>query len=214
MKSVVLLTILIALQTNLNYTFDYRLEYEFYSNSSDFIKTTNYYINSQNNNYNVSIEKTKDKKNFLFFADLNLLRAMAYVDGNIENPVSLKIPDSLILQHKNTRKNSNIDNYTLQKLNDTVLNNKAYKMYVLRYKNLKKAKRKKIGKHIYIIDESKNFKPLISNEILFDVQAHNLNLPNGIIIEKHVYKSDGKLNYSEKLKGIHPLDFEITLERN
>tara|TARA_R110001583_G_scaffold61679_2_gene181940 strand:+ start:500 stop:742 length:243 start_codon:yes stop_codon:yes gene_type:complete len=78
--------------------------------------------------------------------------------------------------------------------------------------NPKKAKRKKIGSHIYIIDTTKVMKPLLTDPTILNIWRLNKNIPYGLIVEKQVYSSKGELTWTEKLKEVNPVNFNLLIK--
>ena len=217
MKTLLLTTFILLFQVNLmfnlEYNFDHRLQFEILNSEKDSVQLVNYYINSENNDFYADIRKKSDGKQELYFHDQDILTCYAIVTGDFKNPGKLKFPDS------QTKNFSNIydykaKNYEIENSKDTLIAGKIYSLVVFKFKDIKKAKRKKIGKEIYIIDTSKKMKPLLTNPTSLNIWRINKNMPDGLLVEKHVYNFEGKLLWSERLIEIAHVNFNLSIERN
>ena len=213
MKSTIILLLIFIFQFNHDYNFDYRLEYELKVSNSDSIRYVNYYVNSKNNSYYADIRKNKNSEEYNFyFRDEDYLTISTTANGNLENPGTLIIPDSITQPWHNEEFKTIAKDYMIERLEDTTINNNSYARVVFKMINPKKSKRKRIGSHIYIIDTGKTMKPFLSDPIILNIWRLDRNMPNGLIIEKLVYKSDGTLSRSEKLKKVSPVNFHLKIQ--
>ena len=215
MKLVIALILMhIGLTTNLDYSFDYRLEYEFTNFSADSTSVQNYYVNTKNNSYYANIKKSKIAAFDFYFRDQDKLTAFVKLSGNYKNPGTLVLNDSLTYQFNNVHEYK-AKNYEIVNLKDTLINDKVYAQVIFKMINQKKAKRKKIATHIYIIDTTVNTKPLLTDPTILNIYRRSKkNMPNGLIIEKLVYDSKGELNTREKLTEFTPVNFAIQIREN
>ena len=205
MKNTFLVLLFIGFQINLNYSFDYQLEYEIKDNDLDTIQFVNYYVNSKNNDYYAAIRKNKKSEYQLYFRDQDSLTAQAIINGNYKNLGTITLPDSL------TKTFTNIYEYKakefkIEKLKDTLINNKSFARVIF-----KKTNAKNIGSHIYIIDTSKVMRPFFTDPTILNIWRFNRNIPDGLVIEKHVYNSKGKLSWTEKLRTVNPIKFNLLI---
>ena len=217
MKTILVITFFLFcqlnLKNNLDYSFDYRLKYECRNSEKDSIQLVNYYINSDKNNFYAEIRQKNNGIQQLYFRDQDILTCHANVTGDVKNPGTLQFPDSL------TRSFSNMYEYKAKKYEiknckDTLVSGKSYAKVIFEFKDVKKAKRKKIGKHIYIIDTSRKMRPLLTNPTSLNIWRLNKNMPDGLIVEKHIYNYRGEIHWSEKLIEIAPVNFNLSIERN
>ena len=217
MKTTLTITLFLFFQVNLNYnldySFDYRLKYECRNSEKDSIQLVNYYINSEKNNFYADIREKTNNTQQLYFRDQDILTCHANITSDVKNPGTLRFPDSL------TRNFSNIyeykaKNYEIKNCKDTLVSGKNYAKVIFEFKDVKKAKRKKIGKEIYIIDTSKKMKPLLTNPTSLNIWRINKNMPDGLIVEKHIYNYKGEIYWSEKLIEIATVNFNLSIERN
>ena len=212
MKSTFIILLFILFQINHNYNFDYRLEYELKVSNSDSIRYVNYYVNSKNNSYYADIRKNKKGEYKLYFRDEDNLTISTTATGNYKNPGTLIIPDSITQPWGNKELKNIAKDYKIERLEDTLINDNNYARVIFKMINPKKAKRKKIGSRIYIIDTSKEMKPFLANPTILNIWRLNRNMPNGLIIEKHVYRSDGSLSSSEKLLEVNHVNFQLKIQ--
>ena len=56
-------------------------------------------------------------------------------------------------------------------------------------------------------------KPLLTNPTSLNIWRINKNMPNGLIVEKHIYNFKGEISLSEKLIEIAPVNFNLLIER-
>ena len=211
MKSTLLISLFISFQISLNYSFDYRLEYEIKDIDSDSIQLVNYYVNSKNNDYFADIRKNMKSGYKFYFRDQDKLTGQAIINGNYKNPGTVILNDSLTSNFSNMY-DFKAKNYKIEKLKDTLINSKRFARVIFKLINPKKAKRKKIGSHIYIIDTTKVMKPLLTDPTILNIWRLNKNIPYGLIVEKQVYSSKGELTWTEKLKEVNPVNFNLLIK--
>jgi hypothetical protein len=220
MKITLIITLLLFFQSNLNfkandqldYSFDYRLKYECRNSDKDSIQFVNYYINSEKNNFYADIREKSNSIQKLYFRDQEILTCHADIKGDIKNPGTLQFPDSLTRNFSNLHEYK-AKNYEILNCEDTLVSGKNYVKVIFKFKDIKKAKKKKIGKEIYIIDTTKKMKPLLTNPTSLNIWRINKNMPNGLIVEKHIYNFKGEISLSEKLIEIAPVNFNLLIER-
>lgn len=208
-----MILLFILFQFNHEYNFDYRLEYELKISGSDSIKYVNYYVNSKNNSYYADIRESKKVDEYKFyFRDEDNLTISTTANGNYKNPGTVIIPDSITQPWHNDKLKIIAKDYKIEKLKDTIIKNKSYARVIFKMTNSKKAKRKKAGSMVYIIDTSKIMKPFLAHPTILHIWRQNRNMPNGLIIEKHSYKSDGSLSKIEKLIEIKSVNFHLKIQ--
>jgi hypothetical protein len=217
MKTTLIITLFLFFQVNLvynlDYSFDHRLQYEIRNVETDSILYVNYYINSEKNNFYADIREINNGEQQLYFRDQDILTCHANITGDVKNPGTLQFPDSLTRNFSNMYKYK-AKNYEIKNCKDTLVSGKNYAKVIFEFKDEKKAKRKKIGKEIYIIDTSKKMKPLLTNPTSLNIWRINKNMPDGLIVEKHTYNYKGEIYWSEKLIEIAPVNFNLSIERN
>jgi hypothetical protein len=205
------ITFLSIFVSNSIYEFDYRILYEttIHKDNKKFYK--NYYINSNDNSFISTIDTLKkgEKPKFML-RDMNDFFIQLDVEGDVKNPGKVKINKNLTRNFRNAFKYQT-KNYDFYPMNDTIINEKKYSRVMLKSSNLKREKRKKIGKEIYIIDVSKNYKPMFIFETSYNIYEERKNFPNGLIVEKHYYDYEGNLVKSDKLKDIEPTNLSIEI---
>jgi hypothetical protein len=208
-----LFLVLVGFSTNHDYTYDYRLEYELISNQSGNVSIRNYYVNKNSNDYYAQISKSKKSGYDFYFRDQDKFTIQANITGDYKNPGTVIMNNSL------TRKfiysyEYKAKNYEIINLKDTLINDKLYAQVKFKMINQKKAKRRKAGTHIYIIDTSVDTKPLLTDPTILNIYRRSANMPNGLIKEKIVYDSKGVLIYKEKLKEFSPVNFKLIVKEN
>jgi hypothetical protein len=217
MKTTLIITLIVFFQVNLvynlNYSFDHRLQYEIRNVEKDSIQYVDYYINSEKNNFYTDIRRKKNGEQQLYFRDQDILTCYANFTGDLENPGTLQIPTSLTRNFINMYEYK-AKNYEIKNCKDTLISGKNYAKVIFEYKDEKKAKRRKIGKEVYIIDTSKKMKPLLTHPTSLNIWRINKNMPDGLIVEKHIYNYKGKIYWSEKLIEIATVNFNLSIERN
>jgi hypothetical protein len=204
------ITFLSLFISNSVYEFDYRLLYETTIHKDKKKVYMNYYINSNDNSFHAIIDTLSKNKNPIFyFRDINKLTYQAEVTGNAKNPGKIKIKKEDTRKYTNTK--NQMKNYDFYPMSDTIINEKKYSRVMLKSSNLKREKRKKIGKEIYIIDVSKNYKPMFIFDTAYNIYEERKNFPNGLIVEKHFYDYEGNLVKSDKLKEIEPTNLSVEI---
>jgi len=213
MKSILVVLIIVLFQFNHEYNFDYRLEYELKVLNSDSIRYANYYVNSKNNSYYADIRKSKKVDEYKFyFRDEDKLTISTTANGDYKNPGTVIIPDSITQPWHNEKPNVIAKDYTIERLKDTIIKNKRHARVMFKMTHSKKAKRKKAGSMVYIIDTNKVMKPFIAHPTNLHIWRQNRNMPNGLIIEKLSYKYDGTLSKVEKLIQIKSVNFHLKIQ--
>lgn len=204
------LTFLSLFISNSVYEFDYRLLYETTIHNDKKKIYMNYYININDNSFHAIIDTLNKNKNPIFyFRDLNKFTYQAEVFGDSKNPGQIKI--KLVDTRKYTNTKNQMENYDFYPMADTIINEKKYSRVKLKSSNIKRENRKKIGQEIYIIDISKNYKPMLIFDTAYNIYKLRKNFPNGLIVEKHFYDYEGNLVKSEKLKEIEPTNLSVEI---
>jgi hypothetical protein len=57
-------------------------------------------------------------------------------------------------------------------------------------------------------------KPLLTDPTSLNIWRINKNMPDGLIVEKHIYNYKGEILWSERLIEIAPVHFNLSIERN
>ncbi|WP_282032604.1 hypothetical protein [Winogradskyella eximia] len=55
-------------------------------------------------------------------------------------------------------------------------------------------------------------KPLLTDPTILNIWRLNKNIPYGLIVEKQVYSSKGELTWTEKLKEVNPVNFNLLIK--
>jgi len=211
MKTAAIITSLLWFFTNLEYTFDYRLEYDLINPKNQTVSQINYYINSQDNSYYGALRVSKKSGYDFYFRDQDKLTAIANLTGNYKKPGTITFEENLTSKYTNIYEYK-AKNYDIHILSDTLLGGKQYSRFLFQSIDKKRAKQKKIGTHIYIIDTSKKMKPLLSDSAPLNIWRLKNKMPHGLVVEKLVYNSNGELAFKEKLKEIDSVNFKIFIK--
>lgn len=196
------------LQTT-KYKFDYKIQYAYVdfvdSNRNGIIVN---YINSQDNSYFISIYCKKNAEPVMRFLDY---QGLTYL--NLTNKYEIRTNDFTFDSSKFRRyRNPYIfrrDDYDFIDENDTVFQNKLCKQIVLESNKPKQIKKHKLGKNIYIVDTSYNAKPSLLFATAYEMWKIGKKFPNGIILRKEFIRFKDKLEQSETLTSIEPINFEF-----
>ena len=105
-----------------------------------------------------------------------------------------------------------LDNYHFSDINDTIVNGKICKRLSFLSNDLNRAKKKKIGTLMYILDTNLNHQPLLEFSTAFEVWKLNRKMPNGIIIESIQKSYENIIVSREKLKQIIPISMNLTIK--
>lgn len=209
MKSSLLIITWLSLLFNEQYSFDYRLVYEYTSKEASRSMTRHFYVNSNNNHFHAVMYNTEKDTMKFYFRDEDKMTIMLDLNGNYENPGTFTIADSLT--RKWTGKTIQVKNYDFQPITDTIIGEKKYKRVKLSSVNPKREKRKKLGYEIYLIDTTVKMKPFFHDPLPFEIWRKRKNFPDGLIVEKHLYSYSGKLSSSEVLKEKAPVEFKLII---
>jgi hypothetical protein len=170
----------------------------------------NYYINSNDNSFHATVDTlNKSEMPKFYFRDYNKLTLQVDVTGNAKNPGKIKIKKEDTRKYTNTK--NQMKNYDFYLMSDTIINEKKLARIMLKSSNSKREKRKKLGKEIYIIEVSKNYKPMFIFETAYNICEERKNFPNGLIVEKHYYDYKGTLVKSDKLKEIESTNLFVEI---
>ena len=190
------------------YNFNRKLTYEV-TNLKNQKKNhvVSYLLNEQDNSY-FSTQNTFDNREDITLLDQNGI----YWEGQIKREDLTKseimLENGRLGNYQNPYK-FQIDHYDFVELKDTVLNNRTCKRFMLKNNEVKKEKKKKLGREIYVIDTSSNIKPLLTFCTAYEVWKSRKNIPNGLIIEKYFYNFKGEMITKEKLKSSENINLKF-----
>ncbi|SFN76739.1 hypothetical protein SAMN04487989_103284 [Bizionia echini] len=218
-----LITSILIIQTSFcfsqeKYEFDYSIETEITFYKEDSIKKNVIYLtNSKDNSYFAEIT-SKDSLNFrIVFRHHDKLYSDVLVSKSQLNKAEfINISCDDINYRKNKYKHV-AKEYDFFIHNDTIINEKTYKVYTFRsiLKNLKKRIRNGAGTNLYIIDNSTSFHlPLLTHPTAYEDWKLNNTLPNGIFIEKKYVNVLGEEHSSEKLISYYQIKKSIVVEKD
>lgn len=204
MKNLWILIVLISTicYSQNKYFFDSKIEYEFTNHldpTKNCIKT--YYTNSKDNSYSIYrivLDSTTSKIEFIDSKGTYLKKK---VSNSIFNNANVYFSKSEIRNYAYPFLYQ-LDNYHFSEVNDTILNNKAYKQIYFLSNDLKRAKKKNLGTLQYIFDTNFDHQPLLQFSTAFEVWKLTRKIPNGLIMESHLRNVQNKLVYSEKLRQL------------
>ena len=200
------------------YQFDYLLEFEYTSHvnmkeAKKIRQSTIFYLtNSTNNEYYVRVSE-KDSLTFrLHFYDYK---------GNISDVIvpkkdffkaeTFSIKCEYVSHYVNLFKYQT-KHYDFYRLNDTVVENKIYKVTMLSSNKPKREKRKKLGKIYYFLDDSLSFHlPLFTFPTAYEEWKLSKSLLHGLYSKKLTYDYYGTLYFEEKLLNYYKIDKRIEI---
>lgn len=200
--SILILLISTICYSQKTYFFDSKINYEF-TNHSDATKNCikTYYTNSKDNSYSIcriALDSTTSKIEFI---DSNGAYLQKKVNNKIFNNKNVYVARNEVRNYSYPFLYQ-LDNYHFSGVNDTIINNKAYKQISFLSNDLKRAKKKKLGTLQYIFDTDFDHQPLLTFSTAFEVWRVTRKMPNGLIIHSHLRDSQNKLVFSEKLRQI------------
>lgn len=147
--------------------YEYVEMYEKISVKNNTRKIQHFYTNSENNHFHaVTYDLEKDTMKF-YFRDEDKMTIMLNLEGNYKSPGKVVIPDSLTTNWSG--KYIAKDHYAFSKMTDTIIGEKKYTQIKLSPLNPKRAKRKKIGYEIYLVDTNIKMKPFFNEPLAFEV---------------------------------------------
>lgn len=204
MNKLWILTVLISTicYSQKTYFFDSKIDYEFINHldsTKNCIKT--YYTNSKDNSYSIFrivLDSTTSKIEFI---DSNGAYLKKKVNNSIFNYKNVYV-DRDEIENYDYPFLYQLDNYHFSEVNDTILNNKAYKHITFLSNDLKRAKKKKLGTLQYIFNTNFDHQPLLQFSTAFEVWKVTRKMPDGLIMESHLRNDQNKLVFSEKLRHI------------
>ncbi len=192
------------------YTFDYRLEYEVTNDVGTAPRTSVYFINKDMNSFSAVITSCIEHGAHLTFNDQFTTIFSGNVSGDFKNPGDVVVKTTQISEFATRAKNNH--KYIITRVQDTIVDDKTFAQMKILPKNIKKAKRNKIGTTIILIDTTKILKPLYTCFFIKNVYESADVVPNGMLQESHYYDENGKWKSSTKLKDFSKTDFKFTIE--
>ncbi len=213
MKNLWILIILISTicYSQNKYFFDSKIDYEFTNHSDpskNCIKT--YYTNSKDNSYSITRIVLDSTTSIIEFIDSNEATLRKKVSNKIFNNENVYVARNEI-QNYSYPFLYQLDNYHFSEVNDTILNNKAFKQISFLSNDLKRAKKKKLGTLQYIFDTDFDHQPLLTFSTAFEVWRVTRKMPNGLVVQSHFRNFQNKLVYSEKLKQINSITMYLII---
>ncbi|MFD0990748.1 hypothetical protein ACFQ1R_11620 [Mariniflexile jejuense] len=207
------------------YQFDYLIEYEitFHQDSIKIndgtlrkvnkTKKAYYLTNSKNNEYHARITEMDSLKNKISFIDNNGVSAnVTYLKSGLDEAEFIDIECKNVMRYQSQYKYE-IKNYDFIKLNDTVINGKAYDRYKLESVKPKRTKRKKLGIIYYIIDKETAFHlPILDFTTAYEEWKSGSHLNNGLFFERYYIDYYGNLGTKERLINYQKIDKKIVID--
>ena len=201
------------------YQFDYILEYEL-TNYRDFKnseakKKQKYYLTNSKNNQYYGVLVEKDSLNYeLWFRDNNGITSRVYISKEeFIKAEFININCEFVSRWMNPYKNQT-RNYDFVPLNDTLINNKTYKLFMFSSIKPKREKRKRLGKVYYVIDENKNFHlPILTSSTAYEEWKLSKSIPNGPYLERLIYDYNRKLLFKETLVEYYKVNKKIIVPK-
>jgi hypothetical protein len=213
MKAIWIFTVFISTicYSQKTYFFDSKIEYEFTNHSDETkncIKT--YYTNSKDNSYSITRIVLDSLRSEIEFIDSNGARVQKKVSNEIFNNENIYVARNEI-QNYSYPFLYQLDNYHFSEVNDTLLNNKAFKQISFLSNDSKRAKKKKLGTLQYIFDTDFDHQPLLQFSTAYQVWRVTRKMPNGLIIQSHLRDSQNKLVFTEKLRQINSITMYLII---
>ena len=135
---------------------EYELNYLVNYEVTNYIDSTKNYkkiilTNSKNNSYHIELKSINDERSRFEFVDFNgLYSVFTFITKSFGNG-DLAITCSDLVRLSNPYKYQT-KNYDFQILQDTIMQGARYSQYKLSSNNEKRAKRKKLGQFLYIVE--------------------------------------------------------------
>ena len=82
---------------------------------------------------------------------------------------------------------------------------------LLRSTKPKREKRKNLTREMYYLDTSTKMPPMLIEATAYEIWKARKNIPDGLLVQKNAFNSDGTLFYTEKLVAATPVHFIISL---
>ena len=210
MKVVLLLFLYFFTTSPRTYVFDYRLDYEWTSKLYYDPTHLSFFVNKESSSYYATIYKFDNSETQLYFQDSFSTIFSGTVSGDTKNP------GDVLVSTKQTNEIGNLLNkskeYSVHRLNDTIIDHRKMAQLTIIAKNQKKAKRNNIGSCIMIIDTTKDMKPVLTDPLEYFLLNNSSLLPRGVLHAKHFYNFDGSWKSSVKLKEIAPANFNFQIK--
>jgi len=208
--SILILLISTICYSQKTYFFDSKIDYEF-TNHSDTTKNCikTYYTNSKDNSYSICRIILDSISSKIEFIDSNGAILRKNVSNKIFNNENIYVARNEIRNYSYPYLYQ-LDNYHFSGVNDTILSNKAYKKISFLSKDLKRAKKKKLGTLQYIFDTDFDHQPLLFSTA-FEVWRVTRKMPNGLVVQSHLRDFQNKLFFSEKLRQINSITMYLII---
>ncbi|WP_396596193.1 hypothetical protein [Dokdonia sp. R86516] len=171
------------------------------------------YLTQENDNSYFALLTKKDSLNFTFkLTDRNGVKITMDISRiQFEQLETLEAPCKNISEYVNPYKYQ-VKNYDFTEIKDTIIEGVSYSSYKLTSNNSKRAKRKKLGTNLYIIDKSTTeHLPFLTFATAYEEWKTVRNIPNGLFIEKHMLFYSGKTFMKEKIISTHKIQKQIII---
>lgn len=159
-----------------------------------------YLINSADNSYFIRLEQTTDSNYKLYFRHRDHTSAAMHVTKMALKNGDFRANCDSLYRYENPYKYQT-KNYDFTTVKDTTINSTGYKYYSMSHKNPKKAKRRKAGRLMYVVDTTYQNLPLFIMETPYEEWKLERNVPNGVLQEYHFYDYKNRFASSETLIG-------------
>lgn len=157
-----------------------------------------YLTNSADNSYFIRLDQRKDGSYKLHFRHQDYSSTRMHITKMALTNGDLRANCDSVYTYQNPYKYQT-KNYDFTSVKDTTINNTAYKYYAISHKNPKKAKRKKIGRLMYVVDTTYTNPPLFIMDTPYEEWKLERNVPNGILQEYHFFNYKNELAITETL---------------
>lgn len=188
------------------YHFDYMLEYE-YRNTSDSDVETRYILTSSDQDHYMIARKEDENMLAIHFVNPEGV----YIMGSVNKDEFLKTENYFaeckdVFAHTNPYKHL-VKDYEFIEQPDTLIDGVIHSYYILKYRNPKKEKRKRIARNHYIISPQTEYHdPVFIHPTAYEEWKTEGAVPNGIFRNKYTIDLNGRKSLIYKLKKIHKID--------
>jgi|GEM_PF-6960598 len=175
-----------------------------------------YLTNSENNSYSAMFHEANNNLNMAWFTFYKANHLLIQFEINMD---SLMISETIQIKCETNRIEGDLvsdipnKNYEYAVLTDTLISKKAFKRYVWRAKNLKKAKRKKWGTRLFLVDKANAFHKAIFDPWRFPEKDKIIMVPNGFHSFMYGIDPAGSIKHKESLEKIYAVTKKLVIEK-
>lgn len=145
-----------------------------------------YLTNSADNSYFIRLDQLKNGNYKLYFRHYDYTSTKMQVSKMALKNGDFRANCDSTYVYQNPFKYQT-KNHDFTSVKDTTINSTAYKYYSISHKNPKKAKRKKAGRLMYVVDTTYQNLPVFILDTPYEEWKLERNVPNGVLQEYHFY---------------------------